>query len=272
MPVPTGLHPVLSEAAVAARYALSDAHRRFNRIALEESQGLGADGTQTMRVDAIVEEVILRIAESHGVNVLSEEVGYIDRGSAVTLVVDPLDGSANAAADVPLSCFSAAIAIDDDLTQAMTMWLETGRVWAGTADGDVCIGGPWRTTGRTALPGAAVSLLRPHPHTRQAWWAVTERAARIRILGSTALEAMLVLQGSTDGFADAASDTHRLVDLVAAAVLLPLAGGAVIDLEDRPIVFDTDLTRRWSGIVAATPTLAREIATVLHEAQQLQRC
>ena len=96
---------------------------------------------------------------------------------------------------------------------------------------------------------------------------MTMRAARVRILSTTALEAMLVLQGSTDGFADAASDTHRLVDLVAAAVLLPLAGGAVIDLEDRPIVFDTDLTKRWSGIVAATPTLAREIAGVLRDAR-----
>ena len=259
------LHPVLHEAAVAARAALAEAQERFTRAELEASLGDGADGTPTMRVDALVEEVILRVAESHGVNVLSEEVGFVDCGSALTLVVDPLDGSANAAADVPLSCFSAAMAVDGALTQALTMWLETGRVWAGTADGDVCVGGPWRTTGRTSLGGAAVSLLRPHPHTRAAWWAVTERAARVRILSTTALEAMLVLQGSTDAFADAASDTHRLVDLVAAVVLLPLAGGTVIDLHGRPIVFDTDLTKRWSGIVAATPTLAAEIVAVIVE-------
>lgn len=258
-----GLHPVLGEAATAARAALVDAHTRFSRLALEESLGLGADGTPTMRVDALVEEAILRVAERHAVNVLSEEVGFVDCGSAVTLVVDPLDGSANAAADVPLSCFSGAIAVDAELTQAMTMWLETGRVWAGTADGNATVGGPWCTTGRTELAGAAVSLLRPHPHTRQAWWSIAEKAGRIRILSSTTLEAMLVLQGSTDAFADAASDTHRLVDLVAAAVLLPLAGGTVIDLYDRPIVFDTDLTKRWSGIVAATPDLAREIASIL---------
>ena len=258
-----GLHPVLAASADAARSALAEAQGRFSRAELEASLGDGADGTPTMRIDAIVEEAILHVAEAHGVNVLSEEVGFVDRGSAITLVVDPLDGSANAAADVPLSCFSAAIAVDGELTQASTMWLETGRVWAGTADGDVSVGGPWRTTGRTVLAGAAVSLLRPHPQTRAAWWAVTERAGRVRILSTSALEAMLVLQGSTDAFADAASDTHRLVDLVAAVVLLPLAGGAVLDLHDRPIVFDTDLTKRWSGIVAATPALAHEMAAVL---------
>ena len=71
---------------------------------------------------------------------------------------------------------------------------------------------------------------------------------------------MLVLQGSTDAFVDADSDTHRLVDLAAAAVLVPLAGGVVIDGQGRKIEFDTDLTKRWSGIVAATPELAEEIA------------
>ena len=74
---------------------------------------------------------------------------------------------------------------------------------------------------------------------------------------------MLVLQGSTDAFVDAGSDTHRLVDLAAAAVLVPLAGGVVMDVHGRSIEFDTDLTKRWSGIVAATPELADEIGSVV---------
>ena len=54
-----------------------------------------------------------------------------------------------------------------------------------------------------------------------------------------------------------------LVDIAAASVLLPLAGGVVIDAFGRPIEFDTDLTRRWSGIVAATPELADEMAAAI---------
>ena len=74
---------------------------------------------------------------------------------------------------------------------------------------------------------------------------------------------MLVLQGSTDAFADAGSDTHRLVDLAAAAVMLPTVGGAVIDVLGRPIELDLDLTRRWSGVVAATPQLAERLAELI---------
>lgn len=259
-----GLHPVFAATAQAALRSLDQALREHSRTDLEREVAMGADGTPTMWVDALVEEAIVNVALEHGVNVLSEEIGFIDRRSPYTLIVDPLDGSANAAANVPLACFSAVLAEDDRFIQASTVWLATGQSWAGTSDGTIRSGAvPWSTTGRTAVEGGAVSLLRPHPRNRDAWWRVTERAARVRILSCSTLEAMLVMQGSTDAFADAGSDTHRLVDIAAAAVMLPLAGGAVIDAFGRPIEMTTDLTCRWSGIVAATPALADELAQLI---------
>ncbi|MCW2878055.1 MAG: inositol monophosphatase [Sphaerisporangium sp.] len=50
------------------------------------------------------------------------------------------------------------------------------------------------------------------------------------------------------------------------AVLVEAAGGAVQDVHGRPIELDTDLTRRWSGVVAATPALASELAATLRSA------
>lgn len=92
---------------------------------------------------------------------------------------------------------------------------------------------PYRTSGRTELDGAAVSLLKPQPHIADAWWRVATWASRIRILSTSCLEAVLVAEGSTDAFADAGSDTHRIVDLAAAMVTVPAAGGAVIDAHGR---------------------------------------
>lgn len=256
------LHPALEAGAAAALRAAADAAARFGRDELAATVADGADGTPTMRIDVLVEDAILEAVEPHRVNVLSEETGFVDVGSSVTLVVDPLDGSANAAAGVPLSCYAAAIAVDGTFVESLTVWLETGRRWAARAGDPVA----FATSGRTALDGAAVSLLRPHVHdpvARDAWWRVTERAARVRILSSSALEACLVAQGSTDAFADARSDTHRLVDLAAALVLLPPAGGAVVDALGRPIELDLDLTRRWSGVVAATPALADAVCAAL---------
>ena len=219
----------------------------------------GADGTPTMRIDLLVESAIVDATAPFGVNILSEEVGFVDRASRFTLVVDPLDGSANAAAGVPLACFSAALADDKQFVQALTVWLETGRRWEAVTGSS----GPNRTTGASTIAGSAISMLRPHPRNRDAWMAISDRAARVRILSCSTLEACLVAQGSTDAFLDAGSDTHRLVDLAAAAVLLPACGGVLADVFERPIVFDLDQTRRWSGIAAASAALAAELAEVV---------
>jgi myo-inositol-1(or 4)-monophosphatase len=257
--LPTDVHPVLAEAVRAAASAFGLARRAHGREALAERVAQGADGTPTMRVDALVEDAIAAVAARHGVNLLSEEVGFVDAGSARTLVIDPLDGSANAAAGVPLSCVAGVLATDGTPTEAVTCWLDTGRCWHAVAGRPV----PYRTSGRRELDGAAVSLLRPQERIADQWWAVARRAGRIRILSSSCLEAALVAEGSTDAFADAGSDTHRIVDLAAAVLMVPAAGGAVLDVHGRPLDLDPDLTRRWSGVVAATPQLAEELAATI---------
>jgi myo-inositol-1(or 4)-monophosphatase len=199
------------------------------------------------------------VINKHRVNLLSEEIGIIDNGSAYTLVVDPVDGTANAAAGVPLSAFAAAVWRDGIVTESLTCWLDTGRCWHAVAGQPV----PFRTTGRTELDGAAVSLLRPQRSDTSAWWRVASRAERVRILSSSCLEAALVAEGSTDAFADVAGDRHRIFDVAPAMILVPAAGGAVIDALGRPIEIDKDLTRRWSGVVAASPALAEELAAVI---------
>ena len=257
--VPETTDPVLAEATRAAVGAFRAARAQFDREQLAEKVQMGADGTPTMRLDILVDTAIAEVVNKHRVNLLSEEIGIIDNGSAYTLVVDPVDGTANAAAGVPLSAFAAAVWRDGVLTESLTCWLDTGRCWHAIAGQPV----PFRTTGRTALDGAAVSVLRPQRSDTEAWWRVAGRTERVRILSSSCLEGAFVAEGSTDAFADVAGDRHRIFDLAAAMILVPAAGGAVIDALGRPIEIDKDLTRRWSGVVAASPALAEELAAVI---------
>ncbi|RCV48199.1 inositol monophosphatase family protein [Marinitenerispora sediminis] len=254
--LPTGVHPALAAVARAAARAYGDARRRHTRAELGAETAMGADGTPTMLVDELVEEAVAEAARQAGTNLLSEEIGFVDIGSAVTLVVDPVDGSANAASGVPLSCLAAAVSMDGTATEALTCWFDTGRTWHAVAGRPT----PYRTSGRTRLDGATVDVLRPRPRAREAWHRLTDRAGRIRILSSTCLEGALVAEGAIDAFADAGGDVHRIMDLVAAMVTVPAAGGAVVDAFGRPLEIDPDLTRRWSGVIAATPELAEEVA------------
>ncbi|TWP44911.1 inositol monophosphatase [Lentzea tibetensis] len=258
--LPAGVHPALADAARAASAAYGRARQLHTRLELREEVADGADGTPTMRVDRIVEDAILDSIHRNKVNLLSEEAGFVDNGSALTLVIDPVDGSANAAFGVPLSCFAGAVVEDGKPTEALTTWFDTGRAWwARTGEPT-----PFRTTGRTTLDGAAVCLMRPKRGTEEAWARVASRADRIRVLCTTCLETMLVAEGTVDAFADVGSDTHRIMDLATAIVTVPAAGGVLVDLNGRPFDFEPDLSRRWSGVAAATPQLAEElIATVL---------
>ncbi|GAA3461193.1 inositol monophosphatase family protein [Saccharothrix longispora] len=258
--LPDSVHPVLAATVRAAADAYGRARRDFTRAELREEVADGADGTPTMRVDALVEGAIAEAAAAAGVNLLSEEAGFLDNGSAATLVVDPVDGSANASLGVPLSCFAGALVVDEEPVEALTVWFDTGRAWSAKAGEPAA----FRTTGRTALKGASVCLMRPKRGTEDAWMRVANQADRIRVLCTSCLETMLVAEGSVDAFADPGSDTHRLMDLIAALVTLPAAGGVLLDLHGRPLTFGPDLSRRWSGIAAATPALADElIATIL---------
>lgn len=263
--LPAEASALLAETCRAAVTGANRAWSGWDRTGLLEAVRTGADGTPTHRIDEIVEEEILAAAAPHGVNVLSEELGFLDRGSAATLVVDPLDGSANAAAGVPLSCFSAALFVDGKPLEALSCWLENGHVVWARAGGPVS----FRTTGAQRLAGSATDMLRPKRHaggdSSGAFMRVAQAAGRIRVLSSTCLEAMLVAEGSIDAFADPGSQTHRIVDLAAAMLLVPVAGGAVLDAYGQPVEFDVDLSRRWSGVVAASPELAQELAETIAE-------
>ena len=120
-----------------------------------------------------------------------------------------------------------------------------------------------RTTGRTKLAGAALSVLRPRPSTWNTWSVLAQTSERVRILGSSVIEACLVADGAIDAFCDPGGDIHRIVDIAAVSLIVEKSGGALKDAQGRPLSFSPDLTLRWSGIAAATPQLADEIASII---------
>lgn len=263
VPLPASLHPVLRAACEAAASAMERCQRAWGRADLLAAVADGADGTPTSRLDQLVEEAILEAVRPFRVNVVSEECGWIDNGSALTMVMDPVDGTGNAAAGLPLATFTAALAVDGTYREALTYWFATMQSWHATT----AAGSNLRTSGRRSVDGAFVSMIRPK-RDADAFLTLARRADRARVFGSSSLEAAWVCAGVLDAFVDAGTDTHRSVDLAAALVLAPAAGGAVVDAFGRSLAFSTDVTGRYSGIVAATAELADEIAELVRDARR----
>lgn len=253
---------LLHESLEAARSAFVRAMTTLSREERGAIIGIGGDGTPTHRFDVLVEAPVLDVLERARVNVLSEEVGWIDRASRDTVVIDPLDGTANAIAGVPLSSFSAALVRDGVVVEALAHWFEGDRTWHARADDAERL----RVTARRSLRGASVSMLRPRPENERAWNAVARLAGRVRVLGTSVLEACLVADGAVDAFCDPGGDVHRIVDLAAADLIVRKAGGCLRDVNGRPLNFEPDLRQRWSGIVASSAQLADDIAAVVSAA------
>ncbi len=214
---------------------------------LGEVLGRGADGAPSTRIDRVAETAILKTLDERdeGLNVLSEEAGFVDRGGSALLVVDPVDGTHNALRGMP--AFSVSLAIGHkrlsdveeglvrDLVSEQTYHATRGK--GSTLDGRPLHFRPYNPEdtlfsvylGTNAAPDAA---------------AVASKARRVRNLGAASLDLCLVARGAADLYYmhSAVSQTKlRAVDIAAGTLIVREAGGRVLTLQgdDLDMTLDT---------------------------------
>jgi len=241
---------VLYRISVAVQQVVRDAEGSPHRA---DVVAMGADGTPTEELDRLAESEILRVLDAEGVdwNLLSEEIGPVSRGGQSTLVVDPIDGTANALREIPFSTVSLALGRRDlggievglvrDLNRGTTYWAARGQ--GAFRDGRRIHTRAW--TPRSEI--FFVNLGRPSAE-RSARLAMKSR--RIRSLGCASLEILMVAQGSADGyFFENTPDTRnlRVTDIAAAYRILLEAGGGMSDARGQSIEgFPLTVERRTS--------------------------
>ncbi len=192
----------------------------------------GADGTPTKLIDDVAEKAIFDVLESDGrsMRVLSEEYGekIIGNSPDFAVVVDPLDGTYNAAFGIPIYSVSIAIGTPDisdiwfgyvkNIANDDLYFAEKGR-------GAYLNGNKISPSSTTRLNRSCISLYGYRLNvgrTVNLW----KKVRRIRIFGSVALEICYVAAGRTDAFIDVRR-TLRLVDVAAGKLILEEAGGTV---------------------------------------------
>lgn len=226
--------------------------------------GMGADGTPTKAVDDLAEKEVLRIVESSRevrVNVLSEEAGFVDRGADATLVVDPIDGTTNAARGLPLYCIALAIGSKrlSDVRYGLVRNIPTGDTYVARRGK-----GAWRNGERLSVRAfdredAIVSPeLGPYAK-REAIWLAAQKYW-VRSFGSAALEMCFVAEGALDMYYFA-PEKLRVTDIAASALIVREAGGRVYNASGEHLDCDLSLTPRTS-VVAVGDDAALEVLEV----------
>ena len=250
--------PSLEHADLPLMRRMADAVARIVRESPPERFGdvlrMGADGTPTKHVDDLAEQAILKILEeTKGIDLLSEEVGFVDRGGDRVLVVDPIDGTTNASRGIPFYCVSLAVGRKTlaDVEAGIVVNLCTGdRFEAVRGKGATLNDRPIRTRKPTASAVFATSGMLPEDAP----------AARgvLRSFGASALEMCLVGQGALDGY-HYPKPILRIIDIAASTLIVREAGGVVLARDGSELELPLSLEPRFGLTAAADRETARQM-------------
>lgn len=209
--------------------------------------GLAGTRPGQHRSDLAADAAAVAVLERAGLGVVSEESGAHREASGLVVVVDPVDGSTNAAQGVPWYATSLC-ALDADgpraavvANQASGVRFEATRGGGARADGR-----PIRPSGCESLADAVVSL-NDFPAAHLGW-------RQYRCLGATALDLCAVAAGVLDAHVDCAVDALGPWDYLGGALVCAEAGAAVADAFGRDLAARGHAVRR-TPVAAATPAL-----------------
>ena len=223
--------------------------------------GRGASGSATSRIDKYAEDTVLDYLDEEKVplNVLSEEVGYVDRGAKQTLVLDPIDGTLNCIRRIPFFSVSLAVGRNrlTDCDHALVRNILSGDTYYARRGGGAELNGH-----RIAVSGysrddamfAVFEGIDVGAETER----VKQLARRVRTLGCASLEMCLVAQGSFQAHymnCTEFSRMIRIVDIAASALILREAGGEVVDLKGEKLEMAFDLKDRKNFLAYGDPKL-----------------
>lgn len=216
--------------------AIADAvQEAVEKIPTSEERGkkvcMGADGTCSSQIDKVAENAALMYIELHKLplNILSEEIGYVDNGGEETLVMDPIDGTSNAIAGLPYYTVSLAVGKSrlSDIRLGYLRNLATGDVMcAERGKGAFKNGRPMRV--RKAVPDDLFLMIYEGNGAHPDAFGVAKQVRSSRSLGCASLEMEIVAEGEADGYfmkAEKYTRSVRVVDIAASTIILRRPGG-----------------------------------------------
>ena len=222
--------------------------------------GLGADGTVTKYVDKLAEETAINYLNKSKikVNVLSEEIGFVDNDSDYTFVLDPIDGTRNAYRGIPFYSVSIAIGKSkmSDVEYGIVKNIPTGGLFTAEKSHGAFFNG--NKIGTPEIPDkeplSSLALGKNYDKVTIS----LARKDKVRSLGSASLEMCMVAIGALDYYV-IGKEYIRIVDIAASSLILREAGGIVTNIfgENLDMLFDLD--ERSSVVAACSEEIIKKI-------------
>jgi fructose-1,6-bisphosphatase/inositol monophosphatase family enzyme len=222
--------------------------------------GLGADGTVTKYIDKIAEETALDFINKSKikVNILSEEIGFIDNNSDYTFVLDPIDGTRNAYRGIPFYAVSIAIGKSkiSDVEYGVVKNIPTGDIFTAEKRQGAFFNS--NKVGTPEVPDKEpLSSLALGKNYDKVTLSLAKKD-KVRSLGSSSLEMCMVAIGALDYYV-IGKEYIRVVDIAASTLFLREAGGIVTNILGEELDMPFDLNERSSVVAACSEDIIKKI-------------
>ena len=229
--------------------------------------GRGAGGDISRNIDIMAEKTVLDyLKEIHfDCVVLGEECGRVELSSNPKgfIIMDAIDGSANAVRGFPFFCCSLAFATEEKLssvTDAVVTNLSTGDLYSASKGK-----GSFKNDRQISVHKekpiykiVGINVSGSSPKLLNKLSPIFEKHHHIRHLGANALEMAMFAEGLIDIFIDLRKKI-RVQDLAGGYLLIKEAGGLILDENLKPLDSDLSYEVRLSFIVASNNEILDEI-------------
>ena len=226
------------------------AHEALERIDPADRRRPGARPGQ-YEFDVVADDAVRAVLHREGLGVLSEESGSTGPRSKLLVVVDPIDGSTNAALGIPWYATSMCVLDEKGALVALVVPQVSGVCYHAVRGG-----GAFRDAVRVR-PASTTELARAvvgisgFPRSYPGW-------SQFRALGAASLDMCAVAEGVLDAYRVAGRSALNVWDYVAAMLVCTEAGAVVAERDGLDLVVRNRSPRR--PIVAATPPLLAELS------------
>lgn len=199
----------------------------------------------TRKIDMVAEEALNTCIIEEGIRarVISEELGErvvpADKEPEYTLIMDPIDGSANLVMGIPYYCTSLALSkkshgatfADIDAGAVAAVWGST--FYASKGKGAFYNGERLATKEHPEKPRYVLYSYGVGPIPKGVI-SLVEQKCLVRTMGSIALDMCFVAKGSLDAIMDT-RDRISGYDIMASALILKEAGGILTYMDGKPL-------------------------------------
>ena len=235
--------------------------------------GIGAGGDISRNIDIIAEKTVLDYLKEINFEcvVLGEECGRVElsNNSKGYIIMDAIDGSANAVRGVPFFCSSLAFATENKLsfiTDAVITDLSNGEMyWASKNKGSFFNGKQIRVHDKDPIYKIiGINTSRASSELMKLLSPIYEEYENTRHFGANALEMAFFARGVIDIFVDF-REKIRIQDIAAGYLIIKEAGGLLLDRNLNQLDAYLSYETRISFIAASNQKILDEIVSLIDQ-------